>query len=439
MAQHGLKAPEDYMPILLRIIMLFCALVFPLYSQTSRQIEGVAGSGIWKPIFAFGLLVAFLAATGQLARYGKKKATALVFSKMPKFSLGQIPLFGPNSISVVLGLSIRILNYLVAILAIYLCITYILSTFPDTHSWGAALEIGLETLLLNMGIGILHSLPGLFAIAAIVLAARGLTFLINRIFKSIELGESAIPWIYKEAAAPTRRIAVALLWVFAVVLAYPHIPGNESIAFKSIGVFIGLLVSFGSAGMVNQAMNGLAIMYSRTFKRGDYVKIGEIEGTVSEVTMLATKLLTIRQEEVAVPNSLAIAQTIYNYTRAASKSGVGLSTSVELCYDAPWRLVHALLKSAAEKTNGLASDPAPYVIQESLGNSGVKYTLVAQMAAEAKMREFVKTELHQNIQDELNKHGIEMTTPTFVKAGAPAAIPEEKWDGGAGDGGKAKD
>jgi small-conductance mechanosensitive channel len=427
MAQYGLEALEDYMPILQRIIIPFCSALFPLYSQTAAPIEDTWGRDILKSIFAIALLTVFLALTWQLAKYGKKKATTLAFSKLPKISLGQIPVFGPKSVSVALELSIRIINFIVAAVALYLCIAYILSIFPDTHEWGVALESGLGTLLINMGSSVLQGLPGIFAIAVIFLIARGLTFLINRIFKSVERGETAIPWIYKETAGPTRRIAVGLLWVFAAVMAYPYIPGNESIAFKSIGVFLAILVSLGSAGVANQAMNGLAILYARTFKSGDYVKIGEIEGTVSEVTMLSTKLLTVRQEEVVIPNSLVITQTTYNYTRLAKQNGAGLSTSVSLCYDAPWRLVHALLKSAAEKTNGLGPDPAPYVIQEALGNSGVQYTLVAHMTADAKMREFVKTELHQNIQDELNKHGIEMTTPTFIKSSVPEPLPENLW------------
>jgi small-conductance mechanosensitive channel len=278
-----------------------------------------------------------------------------------------------------------------------------------------------------MGETVLYSLPGLFAIAVIAFVTQGLTHLINSIFKAIERGEASLPWIHNDIAAPTRRIVVVLLWLFAVVMAYPYIPGNESIAFKGVSVFVGLLISFGSAGVVNQAMNGLVIMYARSFKCGDYVKIGHVEGTVSELTMLSTKLHTIRHEEIIIPNSVVIAQTTYNYTRIADEHGVGISTSVAVNYDTPWRQVHALLMMAAENTKGLSKDTAPYVIQTALSDSCVEYTLVVYMTEEPKMRQFVKSDLHQNIQDAFNQYGVQIMSATHIISGVPDTVPAEKW------------
>ncbi|MDR1841170.1 MAG: mechanosensitive ion channel family protein [Holophagales bacterium] len=393
---------------------------------SQRSIKNLLHAVI-KALAAAIIFLAILVMIGKATRFSKHKITKLAFSKLPKISVGRIVILRPQRVAVLLSLLIRVIYHGIVAIVAYLCITYMLSCFPYTQPWAETLGSALVTLMINLGKTVLHSFPGLFAIAVIAFVTRGLTLLINNIFKSVEHGETTLPWIYQDAAAPTRRIAVALLWIFAIVMAYPYIPGNESIAFKGVSVFIGLLVSFGSAGVVNQAMNGLVIMYARSFKCGDFVKIGEVEGTVSELTLLSTKLHTLRQEEIIIPNSVVIAQTTYNYTRIADERGVGISTSVTVGYDVPWRQVHAMLKMAAEKTDGLGKDPAPYVIQTALANACVEYTLVVHMTIQPNLRQFVKSDLHQNIQDVFNQYGVQLMTSTHIESGIPPVVPEERW------------
>jgi small-conductance mechanosensitive channel len=383
--------------------------------------------GVLKASAATIGLLAFLVFIGRATRFARRKITNIAISRLPKILPGRGSMFNLRYIYSGLELLIRAIHYTVISIVTYLCIVYILSCFPYTQPWAETLGSGLVTLLLNMGKTVLHSLPGIFAVAVIVFVVRGLTHLINNLFKAIERGETTIPGIYQDTAAPTRRVAIALLWIFAIIMAYPYIPGNESIAFKGVSIFVGLLVSFGSAGVVNQAMNGLAIMYARSFKCGDYVKIGNVEGTVLELTMLSTKLHTIRHEEIIIPNSVVIAQTTYNYTRIADEHGVGISTSVTIGYDVPWRQVHALLKMAAESTSGLGKDPAPYVIQTALSDACVEYTLVVHMTVAPNLRPFVKSDLHQSIQDVFNRHGVQIMTALHVTSGLPDVIPEERW------------
>jgi hypothetical protein len=57
-----------------------------------------------------------------------------------------------------------------------------------------------------------------------------------------------VPWLDAEIAPPTRRIVIAALWVFALVMAYPYIPGSKSEAFKGVSVFLGLMISLGATG-----------------------------------------------------------------------------------------------------------------------------------------------------------------------------------------------
>ena len=77
-------------------------------------------------------------------------------------------------------------------------------------------------------------------------------------------------------------------------MAYPYLPGSDSEAFKGASLFIGLVISLGSSSVVNQMMSGLTITYSRALRRGDFVRIGETEGTVLAVGPLSSKIKTAR-------------------------------------------------------------------------------------------------------------------------------------------------
>jgi small-conductance mechanosensitive channel len=112
----------------------------------------------------------------------------------------------------------------------------------------------------------------------------------------------SVSWLHADTAKATRRLTVVLIWIFAVTVAYPYIPGSESEAFKGISVFVGLMVSLGSAGLVNQVMSGLVVAYTRALKAGEFVHVGNTLGTVSEVGMRSTKVITPKRETVTVPN-----------------------------------------------------------------------------------------------------------------------------------------
>ena len=87
-------------------------------------------------------------------------------------------------------------------------------------------------------------------------------------------------------------------------MAYPYLPGSNSDAFRGVSVFVGLVISLGSSGIVNQLMSGLTITFSRALRVGDYVRIGNVDGTVTHVGPLSTKLKTPRREEVTIPNAV---------------------------------------------------------------------------------------------------------------------------------------
>ena len=236
-----------------------------------------------------------------------------------------------------------------------------------------------------------------------------------------------LPWVYPETAQPTRRLVTGLLWVFALAMAYPYLPGSETDAFKGVSVFVGLIISLGSSGIVNQVMSGLTLTYSRALHVGDFVKIGDHEGTVVHLGSLSTKLKTARREEVTIPNAVVVSHTTTNYSRHADGEGVFVPTSITIGYDVPWRQVHALLLLAAERTNGLRREPPPRVLQTALQDFYVQYTLLACFE-HAHLRVATLATLHANIQDAFNEYGVQIMSPNYEADPADSKIvPREKW------------
>src|SRR5690606_33516183 len=126
------------------------------------------------------------------------------------------------------------------------------------------------------------------------------------------------------------------------VIAYPLLPWARSALFQGMSVVLGLGVSLASAGLVSQWISGLVILYSRSFKVGDFVIIGEVEGFVTEMGSLATKLRTVRREEITLPNAVLTSDRLTNLPRLGAESGSLLSTSLAIGYDVPWAQVRAL-------------------------------------------------------------------------------------------------
>ena len=310
---------------------------------------------------------------------------------------------------------------------VYLTTTFILRQLPYTRPWGESMRGFLLRTLQDLGASFLGAIPGLFTVALIMVITRLIVRALTAWFRSIEEGRIAVPWIFPDTALPTRRLVTALLWLVAIAVSYPYMPGSGTDAFKGLSVFVGLLVSFGSSGLVNQLMAGFMITYSRSLRLKEFVRIGDAEGTVTYIGVLATRVRTVQNEEVTIPNAVVATQTTTNYSRAAGGGQVMTPTSVTIGYDTPWRQVHALLLEAAGATSGLRADPAPVVYQTSLDDFYVKYTLfVCLEHQEARLEVF--DALHANIQDQFNAYGVQIMSPNYVlDPKTPKVVAKDQW------------
>ena len=314
----------------------------------------------------------------------------------------------------------------------YVWLAFALTRFAYTRPWGEALGGYLTSTIVTLALGALAAVPGLFTVVIILIATRWIARIVVGFFDAVEGGTVEVPWVHPETANPTKRIAVAMLWLFAIVVSYPYIPGSSSNVFKGVSVFAGLVLSLGSSGVVNQAMSGLVLMYSRALKPGDYVRLGETEGTVAALGMLSTRIRTTRGEVVTLPNAVVAGASVLNYSRAGLE--LLIYTEVTIGYDTPWRQVEALLINAARRTPGLRADPAPFVLKTALSDFYIEYQLRAAPEL-PEQRTRVLDALHANIVDLFNEYGVQIMSPHYeADPERPAIVPRDRWHAAPADG-----
>ena len=306
---------------------------------------------------------------------------------------------------------------------------YVLGLFPYTRPWAE----GLTGFLVRTSLGLLESIaratPSLFVAVVIFVIAWAVNRVQKRFFDRVEAGLITIGSIDRDTAPATRRLATIAIWMFAAVMAYPYIPGSDTDAFKGLSVLLGLMVSVGASGIVGQAAAGLILMYTRTFRTGEYVLIGDRQGTLTRMGLFTSTVSTGLGEELTIPNSQILASVTTNYSRIVEGPGFMVGAKVSIGYDAPWRQVHAMLTEAAKRTEGVLDWPAPQVFQTSLDDFYVQYRLVCQASPlDARMRAEVVSALNASIQDVFNENGVQIMSPHYLGDPAEAkVVPRSRW------------
>lgn len=322
--------------------------------------------------------------------------------------------------------AVRIARFASFVLLAYVFITLLFSFFAFTQTWSATLFRFITVPLGRAISAFVHYLPSLFTILVVVFIARYAIKLVHWIFSEIGRGTIPLPGFYKEWAEPTYKIARFLIMVFALIVIFPYLPGSDSKIFQGISLFVGLVFSLGSTSAIANIVAGVIMTYMRPFTVGDRVKIADTMGDIVEKTLLVTRVRTIKNVDVTIPNAMVLGSHIINFSSSAQDRGLILHTGVTIGYDVPWRQIHELLISAARATEHILQDPPPFVLQTSLDDFYVSYELNAVTNQPAIMAK-IYSQLHQNIQDKFFEAGVEIMSPHYgaVRDGNPAAIPND--------------
>jgi small-conductance mechanosensitive channel len=328
--------------------------------------------------------------------------------------------------TVIAGL-LRLLRTVIYLMIAYTYLNTVLGLFPWTRPVAKVLFKLILDPLASLWFGFLGALPSLAFLVVLWFVVKYLLQLIRAFFRGIKRGRITLEGFDPDWATPTYKLVRLAVIAFAVVIAYPYIPGSDSMAFKGVSVFAGVLLSLGSSSFIANSIAGLSMTYRAAFREGDRIKVGDVVGTVEEIKLMVTKVRTPKNEQVIIPNSNILNDNVTNYSYMARRDGVILHTVVGIGYDTPWRQVEALLLMATERTDGLKKDPPPFVLQKSLGDFAVNYELNAYCDDEHRMPALYSA-LHANIQDVFNEHGVQIMSPAYeADPVGPKIVPPEKW------------
>ena len=409
--------------------------------QAARALEDVIAATseardrtrlFWSALWSGVATLVFLLLVGLALRARRRVVgglTAVIRKRALGFRVAGYEFLPPQRQVALTRIVVSVLTWVVMVILTYEWLSFSLNQFPYTRPWGGQLEGFLFGMLSRLGNGIVRSLPDLATVGVIFLLARAAHRLIIPFFDRVERGEAGSGVLDVDTAQPTRRLVVAAIWIFAIVMAYPYLPGSSSEAFKGMSVLIGLMVSLGGSSLFGQAASGLILRYSRMLRVGEYVRITDHEGTVTELGAFTTRMRTGLGEEVTLPNSLILGNVTKNYSRAVVGHGYVVDTTVTIGYDTPWRQVEAMLVEAALRTPGVLSTPAPSVFQTALSDFYPEYRLVCQaIPKDPRPRAAVLASLHANIQDVFNEHGVQIMSPHYLgDPSEPKVVPPARW------------
>ena len=307
---------------------------------------------------------------------------------------------------------LRIIKWAVIVILVYMLLPLIFSIFPFSRGWAATLFGFIWSPFKGMMLSLWNYLPELFTIVVIYFVFKYLIKFIKYIFTEIESGKLKLSGFHADWAIPTFSIIRFLLYAFMFVLIFPYLPGSDSGIFQGVSVFIGLLVSLGSSSAIANMVAGFVITYMRPFKIGDRIKIGDVTGDVVEKTLLVTRLRTIRNEEITIPNSAVLSGNTTNFSALAKADGLIINTTVTIGYDVHWKKMHEALLEAASRTANLMKNKKPFVLQTSLDDFYVSYQLNVY-TSESNVLAPIYSELHQHILDVCAEKGIEIMSPHY--------------------------
>lgn len=328
-----------------------------------------------------------------------------------------------NSSGNVFLLISKIIKLALIVFILFFYLPFMFSFLPWTQGLAGTFYGYIATPVKSIINGFIGFIPNLFAIFIIFIIARYFLRILTYISKEIEENKLKINGFHRDWARPTFNLVKILIYALALVFTVQYLPASK--AFQGVSIFVGIIFTLGSTSAISNMIAGIVITYMRPFMVGDRVKIGETVGDIVEKNLLVTRLKTVKNEDVTIPNATIINTHLWNYTKNASQIGIILHPTVTIGYDVPSEQVNNLLLSAAKNTKNLTREFKPFVLQKSLNDFYVEYELNVYTKQPEKMAHFY-SELHRNILNEFNKAGVEILSPHYsaYRDGNQSTIPE---------------
>ena len=200
-------------------------------------------------------------------------------------------------------------------------------------------------------------------------------------------------------------VVLILVAVVAVVISLPISESSESQVLSLIGLLLSGLLAFSSTTIISNLVAGAVMRFTEPFKTGDYIRVKDVVGKVTERGLFDCEVQTENRELIAIPNSILINNPI----TTVRSSGTFISVTLSLGYDVHHGRISTLLKQAATEID--LQDPFVHVLE--LGNFAVTYK-VSGLLIDVKNLLTMRSKLHCQILDTLHENDIEIMSPSFM-------------------------
>lgn len=256
--------------------------------------------------------------------------------------------------------------------------------------WETLKAIGTD-FVQNTGLAIVRAIAflilGLIVIKIVRIIAR------SAAMKSSKLDRSASTFIIS-------IITVVLYVVLVIVLV-------SSLGFSTAGIIaafsaVALAIALALKDSLASLANGVIIIFTKPFKKGDYIAIGGLDGLVQDIRLFNTKILTYSNEEIIVPNSEVLGSKLINYSAMPLRRVV---FDVPVPYGVDVAEVKAMLLDAVASYKYTVTTPAPSVVLADYGESTLKFSVRAWGLTENYWDLYY--DLREIALNTLTEHGIE--------------------------------
>lgn len=214
-----------------------------------------------------------------------------------------------------------------------------------------------------------HIIPAVIILVIGILVIRLITVIIKKVLERSKMEKAAHTLILSF----TRVILYLLLSL--VVATSLGIDVTGAVALVSV---LSLALSLSVQDALTNVIGGFTLLYTRPFTSGDYVEIAGQAGTIREISLAYTKLVTLDNKVISIPNSAVVSAQIVNYTVAGTRR---VDIEVSASYDSPMNDVLRALREAADVPTALP-DPAPFCGVSDYGDHAIKYKLLVWTTAE---------------------------------------------------------
>lgn len=410
------EVAEDYMGIIKNSLSEVIEQATLIYWVLRIVYTLLAIAGLWLIINVLNRLFKWLNKKLSTYEKGLKRKRKSVFKYLV-----------PNHSNSIFLLISKVLKLGLIIFILFLYLPFMFSFLPWTQGLAEKFYGYIADPVQKLVNGFISFIPNLFAIFVIIIITRYFLRILTYVSGEIEDEKLKIKGFHRDWARPTFNLVKILIYAMALVFIFQYLPSSK--AFQGVSIFVGVLFTLGSTSAISNMIAGIVITYMRPFVIGDRVKIGETVGDIVEKNLLVTRLKTIKNEDITIPNATIINTHLWNYSKNASSIGIILHTSVTIGYDIPSETVVELLLKAAHNTKNLTRELKPFVLQKGLNDFYVEYELNVYTKQPKKMAHFY-SELHKNILDAFNEANIEILSPHYsaYRDGNETTIPQSKVD-----------